>query len=188
MSTPVPQTKWQMTEMFMKLWKRTGFFEGSQMHKLSLLNCLCIFCFIITDNEWKIGCLNTQKGRGRSLREPSTLGSHKLIKCFMGIVQLFYSRYFVRDKMKRYIRANKKVIIKPSCRYLAKFASMQKIRQKIKYTDSLKLSKMFRVSAAVEWLSELLKWDLWLNYRMINLGKQFYTIFCVLRLYLQIWG
>ena len=43
---------------------RTGFQGGSQMHKVSPLNCLCIYCFIQTDNERKTGCLNTQKGGG----------------------------------------------------------------------------------------------------------------------------
>ena len=44
--------------------ERTGFQGGSQMHKVSPLNCLCIYCFIQTDNERKTGCLNTQKGGG----------------------------------------------------------------------------------------------------------------------------
>ena len=31
--------------------EKTEFQEGSQRYKVSLLNCLCINCFILTDNE-----------------------------------------------------------------------------------------------------------------------------------------
>ncbi len=44
------------------------------MHKVSPLNCLCIYCFILTDNERKTGCLNTQKEGGDRLESPLLLG------------------------------------------------------------------------------------------------------------------
>ncbi len=53
--------------------ERTGFQGGSQMLKMSPINCLCIYCFILTDNESKIGCLNTQIGGGDRLEGPLLL-------------------------------------------------------------------------------------------------------------------
>ncbi len=47
--------------------ERTQFQGRIPMHKVSLLNCFCIFCFIRTDNERKTGCINTQKGSGDRL-------------------------------------------------------------------------------------------------------------------------
>ena len=46
-----------------KLSEKKKFQGENQMCKVSLLNCLCIYWFILTDNERKTGCLNTQKKR-----------------------------------------------------------------------------------------------------------------------------
>ncbi len=51
------------------------------------------------------------------------------MKCLMRIAQSFYARHCVGDEMKRYMRADEKEIIMGSCGHVAKFASMQKIRQ-----------------------------------------------------------
>ena len=114
-----------------RLSERTGFQGGSQIHTVSPLHYLCIYCFIQTDSERKTCCLNTQKGGERLLRELSAFGPHKWMRCLMRIVQLFYARHYVGDGMKWYMRAVEKKIVMRSCRHIAKFASMQKIRHRL---------------------------------------------------------
>lgn len=58
------------------------------------------------------------------LREPFAFGPYKLMKYLMRNAQSFYMRHFVKDEMKRYIRADEKEIIMSSCGLLARFRSM----------------------------------------------------------------
>lgn len=108
---------------------------------MSPLNCLFLFRFMLTDNVRKTGCLYKQK---KSLQEPSAFGLHKLMKCIMRMVKLFYARCCVEDKIKRYIRANEKEIIIPSSRNVAKCVSMQKIWYNPLKNLQNKMEKLFQ--------------------------------------------